>query len=145
MLNFEYEFRPKLIFGAGTVKSRLGGIVKSFNTSKVAIVTDKGIVGAGLLKDVQDALDEAGIKYIVFDEVEPNPRNTTCDRGAKIIDDCNFLIYSPSSIDKQQMPGNKIRCFSSKENCRTDYILRYPQSAKGDLLNFLLFPYRIAP
>jgi alcohol dehydrogenase len=48
------------------------------------IVTDRGIVGAGLLEAIQRSLEQAGVEFTVFDEVESNPRHTTVDRAAAL-------------------------------------------------------------
>jgi alcohol dehydrogenase class IV len=92
MFSFEYEFRPKIIYGPGTVNNRLVEVIKELDGSKVAVVTDKGIVAAGLLDEITGVLDRAGLMFIVFDEVEPNPRNTTVDKGAKLVGDFGAQI-----------------------------------------------------
>ena len=40
---------------------------------KVLVVTDKGLVKIGTAGKVTSVLDDAGIEYLVFDGVEPNP------------------------------------------------------------------------
>ena len=67
-------------FGAGKIAD-LGDIVKSMNASKALVVTDKGLVEAGILAEITPILDAAGIDYTVFDEIEPNPIDTTTDKG----------------------------------------------------------------
>jgi alcohol dehydrogenase class IV len=37
-------------------------------------VTDKGVIGAGLIQPVEKSLKSSRIKYAVFDAVEPDPR-----------------------------------------------------------------------
>jgi len=48
---------------------------------KAFIVTDKNIVKLGLVKLVTDQLDETGIKWKVFDEIEPEPSLATIKKG----------------------------------------------------------------
>lgn len=47
------------------------------NVSRVLIVTDKGIVSAGLLDKVLQSLKTNGVNAVVFDQVEPDPSDTT--------------------------------------------------------------------
>jgi alcohol dehydrogenase class IV len=65
-----------LIFGVGAVET-VAEKAKEFGKSKVLIITDKGVVGAGLLERVLTPLEQAGIKAYIFDQIEPNPRDHT--------------------------------------------------------------------
>ena len=71
-VNFLDWTPPKLIKGAGSVKE-LPKIVKSEGVNNVLVVTDKGLMGLGLLNPLFEALEAEGIKYSVFDSVQPNP------------------------------------------------------------------------
>jgi alcohol dehydrogenase len=107
--NFDFEFRTKIAYGCGVVKEKLASFVRAFNASSVAIITDKGIVNAGLLKDIIASLDEAGINHMVFDEVEANPRSETCDKGAELVKNfgANVLVAvgGGSSMDTAKAIG----------------------------------------
>ncbi len=74
----EFQTKTRLIMGAGS-RSRTGTELKSMGVTKVLIVTDKGIVGAGLLNDIIESLGEVGLAYVLFDGVVPNPRIATVD------------------------------------------------------------------
>jgi len=65
-----------LIFGVGAVE-KVGDMAKELGKSKALIITDKGIVGAGLLERVLTPLEQAGVKAHIFDQIEPNPRDHT--------------------------------------------------------------------
>lgn len=65
-----------LIFGVGTVE-KVGEKTKELGKSKALIITDKGIVGAGLLERVLTPLEQAGVQAYIFDQIEPNPRDHT--------------------------------------------------------------------
>jgi alcohol dehydrogenase len=76
-----YRMPTQIVFGSGTIRE-IDAIVKvKLQASRPFLVTDKGIEAAGILDRVKDPL--AGIP--VFDEVEPNPRNATIDRGGELI------------------------------------------------------------
>lgn len=63
---------PETLEGPGAVK-KLPAFIKSKGLKNVLIVTDKGLMGLHLLDSLFEKLDEEGIKYVVFDGVQPNP------------------------------------------------------------------------
>ncbi|MBQ3976763.1 MAG: lactaldehyde reductase, partial [Bacteroidales bacterium] len=67
-------------FGPGARKE-LPGVVARFGFKKALVVTDKGLMKCGVAKMVLDVMDEAGIKYEVFDDVKPNPTVTNVKDG----------------------------------------------------------------
>ncbi len=68
--------------------------IKALGGSKPLVVTDKGITGAGITKQITDLLDDAGMKYIVYDDTIPNPTDKNVHDGVKIYEDnkCDSLI-----------------------------------------------------
>lgn len=63
---------PYLLKGPGAVKD-LPALVKSKGIDNVLIVTDKGLMSLKLLDGMLEALDTQGIKYTIYDGVQPNP------------------------------------------------------------------------
>lgn len=63
---------PELLKGPGAVKD-LPALVKSKGISSVLVVTDKGLMSLNLLAGLFEQLDAQGIKYTVYDGVQPNP------------------------------------------------------------------------
>ena len=63
---------PELIEGEGAVL-KLASFIKDKNISKVLVVTDKGLMGLHLLDPLFEELKKEGIRYVVFDGVQPNP------------------------------------------------------------------------
>ncbi|MDA3832406.1 MAG: iron-containing alcohol dehydrogenase [Spirochaetales bacterium] len=68
--------------------------IKALGGSKPLVVTDKGITGAGITKTIKDLLDEAGMKYVVYDDTIPNPTDKNVEAGVKVYKDskCDSLI-----------------------------------------------------
>lgn len=64
--------QPEVIKGAGAVK-QLPAAIKAKGLDKVLVVTDKGLMSIKLLDGLFAELDKTGIKYVVFDGVQPNP------------------------------------------------------------------------
>jgi alcohol dehydrogenase len=63
---------PEVLFGLGTIEE-LGKKVKALGAEKVMIVTDEGVVAAGILSRVRGILEKGGIACGVFDKVEKEP------------------------------------------------------------------------
>jgi alcohol dehydrogenase class IV len=66
--------------------NQLADEVRALKANKVLIVTDLGLIDAGLVEQVQAVLEKSGIKYAVFGEVEADPRY-------EIVADCVEMIH----------------------------------------------------
>ncbi|MCJ7529637.1 MAG: iron-containing alcohol dehydrogenase [Anaerolineales bacterium] len=85
MDKFNFSVPPRIKYGPG-ITAKLGSEVASLlkgTKPKVMIVTDSGVVRAGLLDGIKKSLADSGIEHFVFDEIEPNPRDTTVYKGAE--------------------------------------------------------------
>lgn len=82
MQNFSFYLPTKLVFGPGEV-SKVGIEAKALG-ERALIITGKSSAKTGVLAKVTDALESAGISAMVFDQIEPNPRDTTIDAAAKL-------------------------------------------------------------
>ena len=74
----------KIVAGPGAINA-LGREIKNLQAEKVLIVTDKGIVKAGIVEKALEVLKKEGIKFEIFDEIEPNPKDTTVEKGAQYL------------------------------------------------------------
>ncbi len=92
-MNFMDWSEPQLLEGSGSVL-RLPEFVKNKGVNKVLVVTDKGLMGLGLLNPMFEKLDEAGVEYVVYDEVQPNPTipNIEAARELYIKNGCQGFI-----------------------------------------------------
>ena len=70
-------------FGSGK-SGKLAEIIEGMNAKKILIVTDKGVIQAGILTKIEEPLKAAKLNYTVFDEVEPNPLDRTVEKGAEL-------------------------------------------------------------
>ena len=68
--------------------------LKSIGGAKPLIVTDKGIVACGVLKQVTDILDAGGVNYAIYDETVPNPTDKNVEAATAAYNDnkCDSLI-----------------------------------------------------
>ncbi|MCL4458292.1 MAG: iron-containing alcohol dehydrogenase [Chloroflexi bacterium] len=69
-----------VIYGIGAAQ-KAGEAVRNFGVGKVLLVTDKGVSEAGLTNGVKSSLRTAGMKFAIFDKVEPNPSIETVEAG----------------------------------------------------------------
>lgn len=74
---------PELIAGPGSVR-RLPERVRARGISNVLVVTDKGVMAAGLVDGLRKALDQAGVSYTLYDEVQPNPTIQNVEDGLRL-------------------------------------------------------------
>ena len=73
-----FRTTPRIVMGPGAVNG-LGREVRDLKAARALIVTDPGILDAGILTPVEASLKEARVKYMVFSEVSPDPRHQTVE------------------------------------------------------------------
>lgn len=74
---------PETLEGAGAVK-QLPDLIRKKGYNKVLVVTDKVLMDLGLPKGMLDAMDAAGIEYVIYDGVQPNPTDRNINEGLKL-------------------------------------------------------------
>src|SRR5919204_984475 len=74
------SFPTRIVYGKGAIKE-LADELKRAGSSRPLLVTDKGILQAGLLRFVTPLLEQAGIRTQVFSEFEANPTDRDALRG----------------------------------------------------------------
>ncbi|MGC8811272.1 MAG: iron-containing alcohol dehydrogenase, partial [bacterium] len=75
---FTFRAAPEITFGAGSVQ-QLGQKLKNYGVQKLLLVVDQGFAKIGPLAKITEPLEKEGIKFTVFDQVEPEPRVETAD------------------------------------------------------------------
>ena len=68
-----FRTTPRIVMGPGAI-GQIGDEIREMKAKKVLLVTDKGIVEAGLIKPALESLEKSEINHAVFDGVEPDPR-----------------------------------------------------------------------
>ncbi|MGD8191794.1 iron-containing alcohol dehydrogenase [Brevibacillus ginsengisoli] len=93
MFPFELAFPTRIRFGTGEL-ARAGKEAKQLGQKALLVTGGKSSKSTGLLDKVKQLLDQEQVGYVVFDRVEPNPRTTTVDEGARLIVEqhCDFVI-----------------------------------------------------
>jgi len=99
---FSFELPTKIEYGIGAAQG-LAYQVKKLNARKVLLVTDKGVVSSGLLERITGPLAAHKLKWKVFDNVEPNPKDYNVQQGTEIASrfdpDCLVALGGGSPID----------------------------------------------
>lgn len=85
--------RTRVLFGSG-VLSQIGRLVTEEGGTRVLLVSDPGIVRAGHVETARAAIQDAGVKALVFDDVEENPTTIHVERGVAFAreHDVDFIV-----------------------------------------------------
>ncbi len=98
------EVPTRLVHGPGAI-ARLGELTRELGVARPLVVTDPGVVAAGLVERALERLDGA----VVFDSVRPNPDIALVDRGAEVYREagCDGLVAlgGGSSMDTAKSIG----------------------------------------
>lgn len=98
-VNFLDWTPPQVLKGAGSIKE-LPALVKKQGVNNVLVVTDKGLMGLHLLDSLFEGLEAEGIKYSIFDGVQPNPTIYNVEDALKIYKENNcegFIAFGGGS------------------------------------------------
>lgn len=102
MARFLPDRVPMTFVGADST-AELCGFIAQAATKKVLVVTDAGLVHAGIVGRVTDALDRVGVAWSVYDGVEPDPTFAQVDAGVRQLDregcDAVLAVGGGSSMD----------------------------------------------
>lgn len=84
---------PEFVYGLDA-RLLVGKYAKNLGARKALVVTDPGIIEAGWLDEILSELDSYDIKYIVFSDISPNPRDYQVMEGVKVFksENCNFIL-----------------------------------------------------
>src|SRR3989475_11967293 len=82
------SFPTRILYGRGAIRE-LPGELRRAGAARPLLVTDKGILQAGLLRFVTPLLEQAGIKTQVFSEFEATPTDRDALRGIEAFRSAN--------------------------------------------------------
>jgi alcohol dehydrogenase len=90
---FSFTGAKKIVFGNGSLLT-LAGHIKELHAQNPLVVIDKNLAKMDLLEKVANVLIPGGIKFTVYDKVEPEPPIELADEGAKIAikNKCDIVI-----------------------------------------------------
>ena len=90
---FSFTGAQKIIFGNGSVNGLVSHI-QELNAKNPLVVIDKNLAKGGFQERVANLLIPEGMKYTVYDKVEPEPRIELADEGAALAikNKCDIVI-----------------------------------------------------
>jgi len=93
MSSIGYNFPGAIHVGWGE-SDKIAIHVSELGEGKTFIVTDNGVINAGILKKITQSLDEAGVPHIIFDGVLPNPTDKIVYEGVTKYreENCNIIL-----------------------------------------------------
>jgi len=93
MMELRKFVAPEFVFGKGSV-ALVGRYAANFGARKPLVVTDEGVIAAGLTKKAMEYLEAENIECAVFSGVSQNPRDYQVMEGAKFYADngCDLII-----------------------------------------------------
>ncbi|WP_418736097.1 iron-containing alcohol dehydrogenase [Desulfovibrio sp.] len=71
----------RVLQGTG-VASRLGQEAFNMEARKVAVITDKGLVGTGIHLPLMASLEKAGVTALLYDDTEQDPSPASIEKAA---------------------------------------------------------------
>jgi alcohol dehydrogenase len=80
MQPFDFQPRTRVVFGEG-VLSRLGELARELDFGRTLVVSDRGIVAAGLVDRAAATLRDAGIEPFFFHDFDANPDTAMVEAG----------------------------------------------------------------
>jgi alcohol dehydrogenase class IV len=72
---------PEIIFGRGLL-AQVGPCARRLGGKKVFLVSDQGLFRAGWVDVVMKSLHAAGLAFVYFDQITPNPKDFEIEAGA---------------------------------------------------------------
>ncbi|MDR2089259.1 MAG: iron-containing alcohol dehydrogenase [Clostridiales Family XIII bacterium] len=100
---FEFMLPTTVRYGLG-IHKEIGQTLVDAGKKRILLVTDKGLVAAGIAEKISSVLTETGkIAVTLFDQVEANPRDTTVQKGYELAKrsgiDAMVAVGGGSSMD----------------------------------------------
>ena len=78
-----YFLPPRIEFGDGAIQN-LGEHVKAFESKKPLLVSDAGVINAGILAKAVDALAASGLPSATYSDIDPNPTDISITDGVEV-------------------------------------------------------------
>lgn len=93
MTNFNWNFPTEMVYGQGRIKE-IGDIAKNYGKKAMIATYARGGFLDPIIDTVENALKEAGVEFVTFTGIEPNPRAQTIDEAIALFkaENCELVI-----------------------------------------------------
>lgn len=81
--SFNFSLPTKIVYGPGCITSLIDELTLNGGTRPI-IITDKGVKKAGILEKITFLLEQNKINYVVYDAVEPNPKDINVEDASRV-------------------------------------------------------------
>ena len=90
---FTFRAAGEITFGVGAVE-RLGSTIKKTGGRRILVVVDPGFAKTGAFQKVTQNLGREGLSFVLFDQVEPEPRTLVADQCGELArkEKCDFVL-----------------------------------------------------
>jgi alcohol dehydrogenase class IV len=134
---WKFNTAGEIVFGNGAI-TQLPTLVKRFNLSNIVMITDQGIVRAGLSEKVVGILNQSDIEVFVYDRAVPEPTvesvNNCLEQLKSYQPQLIIALGGGSCIDLAKM----VSLFLKHGGCPSDY---YGENkVPGPLLPIIAIP-----
>lgn len=133
-ITFSVTWPPSTTFGVGAVAG-LGDRAKARGAKRALLVTDAGLVRAGLAERVAAILRASGVDVHIFSEVRPNPTMAEVTEGVSLLrrDRFDLLVAlgGGSSIDASKVMSMQLLSNRSIEEIEARGSMTSPARPSG--------------
>lgn len=131
---------PDTIIGLGAI-SNIGDIAKSFAASKILILTDKGIVKAGIINAIKAPMEKAGLKFEVFDGCKEEPPIPLLEEISKKVKEGNYDLLIGIGGGSAMDTAKVVSVTALTGMTMSDYIsVGFHHGIKGKIIPKILIP-----
>lgn len=81
-MNINKFVSPEIIFGPGAL-DQVGECARRLGATQVFLVSDPGVVAAGWAEKTGASIREAGLGYVTWAEITPNPKDVEVEAGVE--------------------------------------------------------------
>ncbi|MCB6203075.1 iron-containing alcohol dehydrogenase [Extibacter muris] len=108
MKDYSFKIPQNIEFGMGSLK-KLPVILEKSQSDNVLLVSDRGLEKLGVVKKVQDIIEDGGIKCTAYLDVIPNPTVDVVNAAAALYKECKatsiVALGGGSSMDVAKAVG----------------------------------------
>lgn len=139
MKDFEFRMPARVKFGEG-ISKQIGQVLRDMGYNKVFIATDKGIVAAGIIAQIEEGLKAGNFEYQIYDEMIPDPTIEVVDAAAEVLKksgaDVVLAVGGGSPIDT----AKAICLLQTHEGSIKDYLFGGTKTVTKPIMPLICIP-----